>query len=703
MALIKKIRQKTGLAIGVIAVGLILFIVGGDILSPNSTLLGGSSNKVGEIAGESISYEEYIRKIEEIKFSFQQNTGRTPSENEMYTIREQAWQALIVEKVFASQYEALGLTISDAELVDMVQGKNIIAELRQQLTNPMTGEFDRDQLVTFLQSLENAGPEQRAFWAQQEKLFANARLRVKYDNLLSTSEYATTAEGRLEHKMQNSFADVDYVFIPFYAISDNDVQVSDNELREYINKNKDKFKVSNAVDLDYVSFNLVASGEDSAAVISQIRLLTEELRIAGNDSVFVLRNSEAARPFATILPGDVLPISLTSNVDDIQVGETYGPFLTNRSTYVSYKITDKFNGTPRMRASHILFGTQGLSDDAKAEVRTNAQNVLKEIQDGLNFATAAAQYGQDGTAQRGGDLGWFAKEDFVEEFAEVAFSVRSVGLINRLVETEYGYHIIEVTEMPRSETYKIATLELELIPSDATRNDIFRRADFFAANSSNARQFAENAEKEGYRIIQANNVGAFDRNLNNLQGAREVIRWAFNDASVGKVSQVFELDNSYIVATLRNRYEEGTASLDQVRAQVLNQVRNDKKAEMIKKQLEGKTTLEEMQAVFPNEASLDKIPDLRLSASVLPGVGFAPKAIGAAFGLKESGRISKPVHEDVGIIVLKLNSLTPAAEVADYSMYQRQLTLNASQRTAYMIMMALEDLANVKDFRYKFF
>ncbi|RPA67465.1 peptidylprolyl isomerase [Cyclobacteriaceae bacterium YHN15] len=703
MALIKKIRQKTGLAIGVIAVGLIFFLVGGDILSPNSTLLGGSSNKVGEIAGESVSYEEYIQKIEEIKFSFQQNTGRTPTENEMFTIREQAWQALIVDRVFASQYEALGLTISDAELVDMVQGKNIIAELRQQLTNPATGEFDRTQLVTFLQSLESASPEQRAFWAQQEKLFANARLRIKYDNLLSTSEYATVAEGRLEHKMTNSLADVDHLFIPFYAIPDTAVSVTDSELRNYINNNKDKFKVSNAVDLDYVAFNILPSGEDSAAVIKEMRELTEELRNSNTDSVFVLRNSEAARPFATLLPGDELPNSLTSNVDEIVVGETYGPFLTNRSTYVSHKITAKFDGTPRMRASHILFGAQGLSDDAKAEVRANAESVLNEIQGGLNFAAAAAQYGQDGTAQRGGDLGWFAKEDFVEEFANVSFAVKTTGLINRLVETEYGYHIIEVTELPKSQTYKIATLELELIPSDATRNDVFRKADFYAANSGNLNEFVENAEKEGYRIIQANNVGAFDRNLNNLQGAREIIRWAFNDASEGKVSQVFELDNSYIVATLKKRYEEGTASLDQVRAQVLNQVRNDKKAEMIKQSLQGKTSLEDMQAVYPNEASLDNTSDLRLSASVLPGVGFAPKAIGAAFGLKNPGEVSNPVHEDVGIIVLKLNAITPASEVADYSGYQRQVTMNASQRTAYMTMMALEDLANVKDYRYKFF
>jgi peptidyl-prolyl cis-trans isomerase D len=703
MALIKKIRQKTGLAIGVIAVGLIFFLVGGDILSPNSTLLGGSSNKVGEIAGESVSYEEYIQKIEEIKFSFQQNTGRTPSENEMYSIREQAWQALIVDRVFKNQYEALGLTISDEELVDMVQGKNIIAELRQQLTNPMTGEFDRTQLVTFLQSLESAAPEQRAFWAQQERLFADARLRIKYDNLLSTSEFATTAEGKLEHKMANSLADVDYLFIPFYAIADTAVSVTDSELRSYINNNKEKFKVSNAVDLDYVAFNILPSGEDSATVIKEMRDLTEELRNSSTDSVFVLRNSEAASPFASILPGDELPNSLIANVDDILVGETYGPFLTNRSTYVSYKITAKYDGTPRMRASHILFGAQGLSDDAKAEVRTNAENVLKEIQGGLNFAAAAAQYGQDGTAQRGGDLGWFAKEDFVEEFANVSFAVKSTGLINRLVETEYGYHIIEVTELPKSQTYKIATLELELIPSDATRNDVFRRADFYAANSGNLNEFTQNAEKEGYRIIQANNVGAFDRNLNNLQGAREVIRWAFNDASEENVSPVFELDNSYIVATLKKRYEEGTASLDQVRAQVLTQVRNDKKADIIRQSLQGKASLEEMQSVYPNESSLDNTSDLRLSASVLPGVGFSPKAIGAAFGLKNPGDISKPVHEDVGIIVLKLNSITPASEVADYSGYQRQVTMNASQRTAYMIMMALEDLADVKDYRYKFF
>lgn len=704
MALIKKIRQRTGLAIGVIAVGLIFFLVGGDLLGPNSTLLGSSANNVGEIAGEDVSYEEYIRKIEEIKISFQQNTGRTPSENEMSTLREQAWQALIVDKVFAEQYEALGLTISDAELVDMVQGKNIIAELRQQLTNPATGEFDRSQLISFLQSLETAGPEQIAFWEQQEKLFAKGRLRIKYDNLLSTSEYANSKEGKLEHRMANSIADVDHLFIPFYAISDSSVEVSDSELKAYISKFPEKFKVKNAADLEYVSFELIPSSEDSAAVISEMKKLTEELRTSEADSAFAIRNSDGQSPFVVVAPGEELPNTLTSNVDDIQVGETYGPFLTNRSSYITHKVTSKFEGTPRMRASHILFSAAAdLSEDAKAEVKLNAERVLKEIQDGLDFATAAAQNGQDGTAQRGGDLGWFAKADFVDAFADVSFAAKSTGLIDSIVETEFGYHIISITDLPQSTSYKIASIELELGPSDVTRNDVFRRADSFASSAGNAAEFTANAEKEGFRIIQANNVDAFARTLNNLQNAREVVRWAFNDAAEGAVSTVFELDNSYIVANLKKKYEEGTATLEQVRPQVLTQVRNDKKAEIIKGKLAGKTTLEEMQTVFPNEASLDKSPDLRMNASVLPGVGYAPKAIGAAFGLKNNGDISKPIHEDVGIIVIKLNNMTPAADIASYNSYQSQLTLSASQRTAYMIMMALEDLADVKDYRYKFF
>ncbi|HLW20767.1 MAG TPA: SurA N-terminal domain-containing protein [Cyclobacteriaceae bacterium] len=703
MALIKKIRQRTGLAIGVIAVGLIFFVVGGDLLGPNSTLLGNSGNVVGEIAGEDISYEEYVQRIEQAKLSFQQNTGRNPSENELNSIREQAWQALIVERVFSEQYKELGLKVSDEELVDMVQGKNIVPELRQQLTNPETGEFDRQQLITFLQSLQGADPQQQAFWTQQERMFADARLRIKYDNLLGTSDYATKAEGKLEHKSATMSADVSHLYIPYYAVADSLVPVSDNELKDYLKANREKFKVSNSRNLEYIQFGLTPSAEDSATTINEIRRLTEELRGSDTDSLFAFRNSEGGQPFRTILPGEPLPPTLSSNVESPEVGQVYGPYLTDRSSYVSFKISAKYDGTPRMRASHILLSTQGLEDAAKEAVKIQAQDVLNEVKASGNFVAAAQQYGQDGTAQQGGDLGWFSEEDFIEEFSDVTFSARSTGIVDNLVETEYGFHIINVTELPQTLTYKVASIELELLPSDVTRNDIYRNADFFASSSSNIQEFRENAEKENYRIINANNLTSNARSINNLSGAREVVRWAFTDASVGDVSEIFEVDNAYVVAVVTGRTEEGYAELNDVREEIAVQVRNDKKADYISNKIKDLTSLEEMKAVFGDVASLGNTPDLKLTSSVLPGVGFAPKAIGTVFGLGTAGAVSSPIKEDIGVVVVKLNALTPATEIADYSRYQNQLTANSSQRMSYMIMMALEELAEVKDYRYKFF
>ncbi|SEG22266.1 SurA N-terminal domain-containing protein [Algoriphagus boritolerans] len=702
MALIKQIRQRTGLAIGVIAGGLILFLLGGDLLSPNSSLLNSSQNIVGEIAGEEITLEEYSLKVEEFKAMFQQRSGRPATEPEMVSVREQAWQAMIVERVFDEEYQKLGLTVSSAELVDMVQGKNIVPELRAQLVNPETGQFDKNQLISFLQTLETADPAQQAGWAQQEQLFAQSRLRIKYDNLLATSEYFTTAEAKLEHKAANTIADASILYIPYYVIADGDVKIEDKDLTAYLNKHQEKFKIGNTANLEYVSFSILPSGEDSARVISSINELTEELRNSTEDSVFVSRNSELQNPFITFRPGDELPTSLTSNVSDLQVGQTYGPYVTPNSSYVTYKVSEQYEGTARMRASHILFSTDGMDDAGKAAVKSQAEEVLADIKANGNFAAAASQYGQDGTAQNGGDLGWFAKEDFVEPFAAATYAAKSTGLLPNLVETEYGYHIIEVTALPSSTYTKLAILELELAASDATRNEAFRNADSFAAESGNRNEFTENATEKGYRILQANNVDATSRNLNNLQNAREVIIWAFGEGSQGEVSEVFELDNSYVVATIVSKKEEGKAKLEDVREQVEQLVRNEKKAALIAEKLAGKTTLEEMKAVFA-DASINEIPDLRLSASVIPGVGFAPKAVGAIFGLQASGQLTKPVQEDIGVLVGRLNNLTPSSEIGDYTSYQAQLSQSGSQRMTYQIMMALQDLAEVKDYRYKFY
>jgi peptidyl-prolyl cis-trans isomerase D len=143
MALINKIRERSGLAIGLVAIAMGFFIVGTDILGPNSAILGKNKTDVGEIAGETIEREQYQNQIDQLKYNYTVNYGRNPSENEMYSLRQQAWDYLIVKIAFQDQYDELGIEVTEDEQWDMVQGNNVAFEIKQAFSDPATGEFQR--------------------------------------------------------------------------------------------------------------------------------------------------------------------------------------------------------------------------------------------------------------------------------------------------------------------------------------------------------------------------------------------------------------------------------------------------------------------------------------------------------------------------------------------------------------------------------
>ncbi|WP_226389585.1 peptidylprolyl isomerase [Penaeicola halotolerans] len=702
MALINKIRERTGLLIGVITVGLILFLVGGDILGPNSVLLGSQANVVGEIAGEDITYEEYLAKIEEIKFNYQNQTGRVPSENELYGIREQAWQALVAERTFREEFEALGVIVSDEELIDMVQGRNISPELQQLFVDPATGQFDRNQVIQYLQQIPSMPVQQQAAWYNFERTLGPSRQRLKYENLILYSEYATEAEAKLEYAEQNNTVDITYLYInPDVAISDTLINVTDDALKSYLQKNIAKYETEDNRDFNYVSFSLAASAADSAALRSEIERLKAQLATSEEDSTFATLNTEGQLPFATYNFSN-LPGVFDANVATPEEGQVYGPFI-NENRFAIYKVSDIYEAeVASARASHILIRTEGLDEAQKAEAKTKIEGIRAEINDGLAFATAARQYSEDGSANRGGDLGWFDENTMVEQFTESVFAAKSKGMINRVIETEYGYHLIEVTEVPTKRAIDLATIELEIIASDETRNEAFRNADYFAGNANDLASFQETAQSEGYAINQANGIISAARSFNNVLNAREVVRWLYNDATVGKVSPVFELDDRYVVAVMRSEVKGGSPSLDDVRTEVTTAYKREMKADMIIEKLKGKTTLTDMQAVFGNDANIYQNAAVSLGSNSLPSVGFAPAAIGKAFAL-EAGQISQPIKEEVGVVVVQVDQKTTAPEIGDYTVYKNQVEQKYTSRLPFLLNQALTDKAKVKDNRYKFF
>jgi peptidyl-prolyl cis-trans isomerase C len=114
------------------------------------------------------------------------------------------------------------------------------------------------------------------------------------------------------------------------------------------------------------------------------------------------------------------------------------------------KNPDRFKRPEQVRASHILFKTEG-DDAAKKKARASAESVLKQAKSGKDFAALAKQHSSDGSAPQGGDLGFFVKEQMVPEFSNAAFAMQP-GQISDIVESQFGYHIIKVTERKAPET-----------------------------------------------------------------------------------------------------------------------------------------------------------------------------------------------------------------------------------------------------------
>ena len=109
------------------------------------------------------------------------------------------------------------------------------------------------------------------------------------------------------------------------------------------------------------------------------------------------------------------------------------------------KNPDKFQQPEAVRASHILIPTGDADDAAKKKLRARTESLLKQIKGGADFAQLAREHSKDGSAAQGGDLNFFTKGQMVPQFDQAAWTLKP-GEISGIVETQFGYHIIKVTE-----------------------------------------------------------------------------------------------------------------------------------------------------------------------------------------------------------------------------------------------------------------
>ncbi|MHA8054051.1 peptidylprolyl isomerase [Aquirufa sp. Wall-65K1] len=705
MALITKIREKSGIAAAAIAISLILFLIGSDIFQGRSSLFGSNNQEVGVIAGESILLPEFQKKVEEATANYTAQTGKGPGEQEATMIRDQVWNQYILDIAYKKEFDALGLKVSSEELIDMVQGNNIHPSVRQQFTNPQTGQFDKIFVIQFLKNLKTMPAQQQQGWASFEKSIAQDRIRSKYENLIRLSTYVNTAEAQKEYQSQNAKFSARFLYVPFFSIPDSTIKVSDAQLEEYLAKHKDRFKGVNSRSIQYATFPVVPTAQDTVEFYNQIKKLAKDLAVAPNDSAFAMLNSDVRTPY--LLAYSEIPEAVKSQLGTFQVGGIYGPFK-NGLTYSIYKYGGvKKDSLFTVRASHILIAPANKTDSAKAQAKQRAESILTQIKGGASFETLAQLNGMDGTAQNGGDLGYFKNNGaMTKAFEKAVFGFNGAGLMPGVVETEFGYHIVKITDAKTNTAYRLAAINKTIAPSQATLDRVYTQADAFA-NANGTLGAFEAALKKDKNIImmRAERLLENATSINNLTNAREIVRWAFDEGtSIGDGSKkVFEQDNQYIVAYLTGKTDKDNVKVDDYREGITNLVRAELKGEKIAAKLSTiKGSLEQIAQKYGAGALVENVADVTLSTGMLNTAGPDAIALGKIAGLK-TGKRSQVFVGDNGVYIAEKTAAVAAPALADYTTYKTQIQSMGIQRTSYYINEAIKENAKIVDKRYKFY
>jgi peptidyl-prolyl cis-trans isomerase D len=283
-------------------------------------------------------------------------------------------------------------------------------------------------------------------------------------------------------------------------------------------------------------------------------------------------------------------------------------------------------------------------------------------------------------------------------------------LLPNVVETSFGYHVIKVTAAPTKQTYQVAEVVKSIAPSDATREAAYAKAQQLKGEATDLESFRKLVTKDKTLVKQeAKNLDRGARSVNNLQNARELVRWAFGfnqtggETKVGDISEVYEIGDQYVIAALTDQRAPGTASVAALKPELSAMVRNEEKAKQIMAKLPKAGTLEEMAAKFGATAQVGTASDVVLGQGTFPNVGFEPVAVGKAFGLKP-GQKSAPIQGEQGVLVVEpVNVVEPQTPATDLKAVQQQLVQQRAQQQDGKIYEAIKAHANVKDNRTKFF
>jgi len=703
MAVLQKIREKSGLLIGVIGFSLFAFIIGG-LFQGGLTL---SSRNVGSVNGTDISTQNF-----QMKLQMAQQNGQAQGSQAYNTV----WNNEVRSILFETEFEKAGLRMGKDQLVNVIKNHPNFGQNPQFLNE--AGQFDVAKLNTFIAQMKQAGPEQWNAWKSFELDLEKFAKEQMYYALVKSSVITTNAEAKFAYMKDNDKATFDFVGVTYASINDDQAKVTDAEINSYIKKYPSQFKSEISREVEYVFIENKPSTEDQNAAKASIEdflkpsvVFNKEtgkndtiqgFKNAKNTIDFVNANSDVAYD-STYYAKTELPAEFAEQLYNLASGEVFGPYLFNDHYCIS-KLVSKKNVPESVDASHILIAYKDAQAAAptviltKEEAKAKADDLLKQLQaNSSNFAALAnANTDDQGSKDKGGKYDGVKRGQMVPEFEEFIFE-NPTGKLG-VVETAYGFHVIKVENKNTKEAVQLATIAKTIEPSDATENVLYTQASKFEEGAA-TKEFTVLATELGLVSQPVAKIGAFDDQLPGVGPNADAVTWAYKKGtSVGDIKR-FDTSEGHLIIKLVSINETGFMTANDARGIVEPILKNEKKAEIIRKQMAG-STLEE---VAKNaKTSINLASDLSGQNSNLPNFGQEPEVVGRAMTLK-TGEASKLINGKNGVYMIKGKSVAKAPELPNYNPFKQRVVTNNRNSVQGAVYNALLNNADIEDNRTKIF
>ena len=707
MAILNSIRKRGVFLIIIIALALFSFILA-DVIRNGGFSSEKSLTTVATINGETLTRDIFMKQVE----LTQRNLGENGTTAQAINM---VWDRELRNVLQQQQYDALGLTAQKEQLEEA---------LRMGLASNPTfqdadGVFSSLKVQEYIANVKATNPTAYQQWLDYENNLKSGALQTTYYNMIKAGMRSTLSEGEQEYRYQNDKINMQYVYVPYTSIPDTDVSVTDSEIEAYIRKNAADYEQTPQVDVQFVSFSEAPSDADIADAETTITSLLKDREVYNSNinATEILKGLENTQDYQNFINdnSDVpfqdryffksdIPEAIAEDLFATPLNGIYGPYKLGNNNNIS-KVIGITQMPDSVQSRHILIRYQGSfrASDAitrsKEDAKAMADSIAGVLKRNKNKFEALAKTLSDdkSNSDNGGDLGYSGPGKLTKDFNDFIFDNKTGTL--GVVETEFGFHVVEVQEQKnKQKAMKFATISKEIEASEKTLNEVFANASRFEVAAQKG-DFSQIAKTQELALKPVNKIGALDATIPGVGNNRSIVNWAFGeDVSVGDVKR-FSILDGYVVVQLTRKSPKGLMSIAEASSLVMPKLRNAYKAKQIMATISG----DDLDAIASSQGiSVQNATAITMAAPTIPGAGAEPEVVGAAFA-KAAGETTSLIAGEKGVFKVRVTAVNNAPALENYASYANQLNSAATPAVNTKVYQALKNAAEIEDKRANFF